>query len=127
MNELLLFDRLETIKNTIKKYGEENFAISFSGGKDSTVLHYLIDMALPNNKIKRVFINTGIEYDEIVNFVNSLACNDERFVIIKPTYPLGYIFSNYGYPFKSKEHSQLVQMYQRSGRNHTVERYYNPP
>ena len=38
---------------------ENNAYISFSGGKDSTILHYLIDLALPNNKIPRVFINTG--------------------------------------------------------------------
>ena len=36
-NELLLFDRIEGIKKTIEEYGEENFYISFSGGKDSTV------------------------------------------------------------------------------------------
>ena len=59
-NELILFDRLEVIKQTINKYGEENFYISFSGGKDSTILHYLVDMALPYNKIPRVFSNTGI-------------------------------------------------------------------
>lgn len=128
MNEILLFDRLEAIKTTINKYGEENFVISFSGGKDSTVLHHLVDMALPNNKIPRVFINTGIEYSDIVNFTKELADNDDRFVFIRPKYPLGKIFKEYGYPFKSKEHSQLVQMYQRNnGRNNTVERYYNPP
>lgn len=49
------------IRKTIEKYGEENFYISFSGGKDSTVLHHLIDEAIPGNKIPRVFINTGIE------------------------------------------------------------------
>lgn len=65
-NELLLYDRLEVIKTTIKKYGEENFYLSFSGGKDSTILHYMLDMALPNNQIPRVFINTGIEYKLIV-------------------------------------------------------------
>ena len=64
-NELLLSDRLHVIKDTINKYGEENFYVSFSGGKDSTVLHYLIDEAIPNNKIPRVFINTGIEYNYI--------------------------------------------------------------
>lgn len=79
-NELLLFDRLEIIKSTIKKYGEENFYISFSGGKDSTVLHYLVDMALPDNKIPRVFINTGIEYNDIVNFVKELdGCYDKLY------------------------------------------------
>lgn len=69
------------IKTTIEKYGEENFYISFSGGKDSTVLHHLIDEAIPDNKIHRVFINTGIEYNEIRRFVEKLTENDCRFVI----------------------------------------------
>lgn len=68
-NEFLLQDRLGVIRDTINKYGEENFYISFSGGKDSTVVHHLVDMALPGNKIPRVFINTGIEYNMIVEFV----------------------------------------------------------
>lgn len=126
-NELILFDRVEVIKAAMKKYGEENFVISFSGGKDSTVLHYLIDLALPDNKIPRVFINTGIEYSHIVNYVYDLAKQDDRFITIKPKYPLGRILKEYGYPFKSKEHSQLVQMYQRNGGNPSTERYYNPP
>ena len=51
--EILLYDRIEMIKLINKKYDLENNAyISFSGGKDSTVLHYLIDLALPNNTIK---------------------------------------------------------------------------
>lgn len=62
-NDFILFDRIEVIKKTIEKYGEENFYISFSGGKDSTVLHHLIDEAIPGNKIPRVFMNTGIEYN----------------------------------------------------------------
>ena len=53
-NDLLLFDRIEVIKKTIEKYGEENFYISFSGGKDSTVLHHLIDEARKNNLIEYV-------------------------------------------------------------------------
>ena len=68
-NELILWDRLEVIKTTIQKYGEKNFYLSFSGGKDSTVVHHLLDMALPENKIPRVFSNTGIEYNAIVEFV----------------------------------------------------------
>ena len=83
-NETLLFDRLEMIKTTINKYGEENFYISFSGGKDSTVLHHLVDMALPGNKIPRVFSNTGIEYEHIVKFVKEMAEQDNRFITIYP-------------------------------------------
>ena len=83
-NELLLFDRIEKIKQIVNKYGEDKFYISFSGGKDSTVLHYLVDMALPGNKIPRVFSNTGIESTAIVKFVKELAEKDSRFVIITP-------------------------------------------
>ena len=60
-NEFLLYDRLQKIRQIIEQYGENNFYISYSGGKDSTVLHNLIDMALPNNKIPRVYADTGIE------------------------------------------------------------------
>lgn len=69
MNEFLFEDRLQKIRQIIGKYGEENFYLSFSGGKDSTVLSHLIDEALPGNKIPRVYANTGIEYKKIVEFV----------------------------------------------------------
>ena len=69
-NEFLLQDRITKIKSINELYDLENNAyISFSGGKDSTVLHYLIDEALPNNKIPRVYFNTGIEYLMVVSFV----------------------------------------------------------
>ena len=63
-NEFLLADRIAKIKSTIEKYGEENFYISFSGGKDSTVLSALVDIALPGNTIPRVYANTGLEFVE---------------------------------------------------------------
>ena len=114
-NETLLFDRLEMIKTTINKYGEENFYISFSGGKDSTVLHYLVDMALPDNKIPRVFSNTGIEYQKIVEFVKSLAEKDDRFEIITPNKNIKKTLEDVGYPFKSKDHSDKVNIFQSMG------------
>lgn len=81
-NEWLLFDRVEKIKQIINQYGDDKFYISFSGGKDSTILHHLVDMALPDNKISRVFSNTGIEYNMILEFVKNQAINDSRFKII---------------------------------------------
>ena len=65
----LVMDRVQKIKQIINKYGEENFYISFSGGRDSCVLSKLIDEALPENKIPRVYFNTGIEYAMMVDFV----------------------------------------------------------
>lgn len=122
--ELTLFDRLEVIKATNQKYDlEHNAYLSFSGGKDSTILHYLLDMALPNNKIPRVFINTGIEYQMIVDFVKGLASKDDRFVILQPSTPIKPMLEKYGYPFKSKQHSHNVALYQHSGIGLSVKRY----
>lgn len=123
--ELLLYDRLEIIRNVIVKYGEENFYLSFSGGKDSTVLHHLIDEALPGNVIPRVYCNTGIEYEMIVNFVKSMQQGDSRIVIIKPSKNIHKVLKESGYPFKSKEHSHVVAVYQHSGMGKTVDRYLN--
>lgn len=112
--ELTLFDRLEVIKTTNQKYDlEHNAYLSFSGGKDSTILHYLLDMALPNNRIPRVFINTGIEYQMIVDFVKELASKDDRFVILQPSKPIVKTLQEVGYPFKSKQHSHNIMLYQK--------------
>lgn len=121
-NELLLFDRLEVIKATLK--GKENSCyISFSGGKDSCVLSYLIDLALPNNKIPRVFINTGIEYVSIVKFVRDKASYDSRFVIINSSVNIKKMLETKGYPFKSKEHSLKVGAYQKGSRTKSILKY----
>ena len=111
-NEFLLQDRLGVVRDTIAKYGEENFYLSFSGGKDSTVLHHLLDMAIPGNKIPRVFSNTGIEYNAIVEFVREREREDSRFVTIYPRQNIKQMLERVGYPFKSKEHSQRVHEYQ---------------
>lgn len=124
MYELILFDRIAVIQETNKQYNlEKNAYISFSGGKDSTVLHYLVDMALPGNKIPRVFINTGIEYNYIVDFVKNLAKTDDRFIILQPTKSIKKVLEEYGYPFKSKQHSHNLDVYQRNGMTKTNIQY----
>lgn len=123
-NEFLLQDRLQKIRQIINKYGENTFYISFSGGKDSTVLSALVDMALPCNKIPRVYANTGIELNMVRDFVFNMANTDDRVVIIKPSVPIKTMLERDGYPFKSKEHSLIVDIYQRHGMNCiTVPRY----
>lgn len=122
-NELTLFDRLNVIRDVVKKYGEDQFYISFSGGKDSTVLHYLIDEALPGNRIPRVYADTGIEYNDVKSFVRSMADHDDRITIIKPSVNIKQMLERDGYPFKSKEHSHVLAVFQRSGRVNTVKRY----
>jgi 3'-phosphoadenosine 5'-phosphosulfate sulfotransferase (PAPS reductase)/FAD synthetase len=114
-NEFILEDRIAKIKAINEQYDlESNAYLSFSGGKDSTILHYLLDLALPNNKIPRVFINTGIEYKAIVDFVKSLQEKDNRFVLIQPTQNIKTVLETFGYPFKSKQHSHDLAIYQHS-------------
>ena len=112
-NEFILFDRLEVIKKTIEQYGEDSFYLSFSGGKDSTVVHHLLDMAIPGNKIPRVYSNTGIEYSDIVKFVKEMQEADDRIVIIKPSRNIKKTLEEVGYPFKSKEYSEYYGNYQK--------------
>lgn len=126
-NELLLQDRCDKIKQVIDKYGEENFYLSFSGGKDSTVLSWLIDYALPDNTIPRVYANTGIELNMIRDFVFNMAKDDDRVVILKPTVSIRQMLEQEGYPFKSKEHSLYVAEYQRMGeKSGSYKRYMFP-
>lgn len=125
-NEFLTFDRIIKIQSTVEKYGEDSFFISFSGGKDSTVLSHLVDLAIPGNKIPRVYANTGIELNAVRDFVLELQKKDPRIEVIKPSVNIKTALERDGYPFKSKEHSMYVDIYQNSGYCKTVDRYLNP-
>lgn len=124
-NEFLLQDRLQKIRQIINKYGEENFYLSYSGGKDSTVLSALIDMALPDNTIPRVYANTGIEYRLIFDFVEREREKPHKWelIILKPKTPIKPMLEEVGYPFKSKYHSKIVSTYQRLGDTESVNVY----
>lgn len=113
-NETILFDRIEMIKTLADLYDlEKTSYISFSGEKDSCVLSKLIDLALPDNKIPRVYKNTGIEIPQMVKFVRSLQQQDERIIILPPK-KIKHTLDIVGYPFKSKQHSHNVAVYQRN-------------
>lgn len=125
-NEFLTMDRIVKIRSTIEKHGEESFFISFSGGKDSTVLSHLVDLAIPDNHIPRVFADTGIELNAIKEFVLNMQKVDPRMEIIKPSVNIRETLERDGYPFKSKEHSDILSIYQRHGMTRASERYLWP-
>lgn len=68
------FDQKLTDTNAIIKHHLDEFngktVLSFSGGKDSTLVLYLIRQVEPN--IEVVFNDTGVEYPETKEFVQSL-------------------------------------------------------
>jgi len=83
-------------------YWHGNVYISFSGGKDSTVLLDMVRGIYPN--IPAVFVNTGLEYPEIVDFVKTI----DNVVMLKPKIPFNKVIEKYGYPVVSKENSLKV-------------------
>lgn len=124
-NEFLLQDRIAKIKSINEQYNLlENSYISFSGGKDSTVLSYLIDESLPGNNIPRVYSDTRIELNSVRNFVFGLKEKDDRIKIVNPEGNIREILEEYGYPFKSKKHSKVVKQYQINGLENKYTRVY---
>lgn len=79
-----------------------NVCISFSGGKDSTVLLDLVRQDFPD--IPAVFVDTGLEYPEIREFVKTV----DNVEIVKPEINFRKVLDKYGYPVVSKEVSQKI-------------------
>lgn len=52
--------------------------VSFSGGKDSTVLLHLVRSIYPD--VEAVYVDTGLEYPEIKQFVKSI----DNVTILRP-------------------------------------------
>lgn len=90
------------IREWVNYYGAENCAVSFSGGKDSTVLLHIVRELYPD--IEAVFCNTGLEYPEIQKFVKSF----NNVTVLTPKMNFREVITKYGYPFISKEVAERV-------------------
>jgi len=113
---LSLQDKIDLSCERIEKwwnYWKGNVYVSFSGGKDSTVL---LDLArnkalIPDAKsIPAVFCDTGLEYPEIREFVRTVS----NVVWLKPKLSFFQVIEKYGYPVVSKEQSRYLFEYQTS-------------
>lgn len=102
--------------------------VSFSGGKDSTVLAYLAARYLssfrtPPWELNLVFVNTGLEYPEIQKFVNEYADWLRRefsrvtvnLVRLGPKMNIRQVVTKYGYSIVSKDVANCVWLARRSG------------
>lgn len=83
-----------------------NVYVSFSGGKDSTVLLWLARKLYPN--IKAVFCNTGNEYPDIVKFVRKMKENGANIDIIKPELTPRQVVEQIGFPLISKDKAEQM-------------------
>lgn len=78
-------------------YGTDGIYLAFSGGKDSSVLLDIARKIFP--EIPAVFVDTGLEYEEIRDFVRQ----QENVEILRPKMNFRQVIHKYGYPFIGKE------------------------
>lgn len=95
------------IKDWVERYGEDGVYLSFSGGKDSTVLLDIARDLYP--EMLAVFVDTGLEYPEIRKFVKGY----ENVEWLKPKKTFRQAIQEYGYPFISKEVADRVSAAKR--------------
>lgn len=100
-----LEDKIQVTKARIIEWyikNEGKVYISFSGGKDSTVLLHISQQVFPN--VTKVYIDTGLEYPEVKQF----ALSQPNVIKIKPEISFRKVIEMYGYPLISKEVSRYI-------------------
>lgn len=82
--------------------------ISFSGGKDSTVLAHMVRSMYPD--VPLVFCNTGLEYPEIIEFVRK----QSGVVWLKPNMTFKQVIEKHGFPITTKVQAHYIKQYRRN-------------
>ena len=98
--------KIEKTRLRIKEwyeYWDGEVYISFSGGKDSTVLLDIVRNMYPD--VLAVYSDTGLEYPEIKEFVKTFP----NVTIVRPKHSFKQILTKYGYPIISKEVANVVE------------------
>ena len=92
------------IRDWVDEYGQDGVYVSFSGGKDSTVLVDIVRNVCGYKKIPLVFVDVSIQYPELKEF----ALTFDNLVILKPKISFAQVCEKYGFPMISKEVSNCV-------------------
>lgn len=88
-------------------WGLEACDVSFSGGKDSTVLLHICRELYP--EMKAVFADTGLELPEIREFVKTVPDVDW----VRPQKNFRQVLTEFGYPMISKDVSRTIRYYRQ--------------
>ena len=100
--EIKVLKTQQRIREWVDYYGTNGVYVSFSGGKDSTALLHLVRELYPD--VEAVFVNTGLEYPEIQQFVKTF----DNVTILRPKMRFDEVIKTYGYPIISKEVSLTI-------------------
>jgi len=96
------------IREWVHEFGKDGVYVSFSGGKDSTVLLSLVREMYPD--VEAVYADTGLEYPEIRDFIKLF----DNVTIVRPNKNFKKVITEYGYPVISKEISGKTAEVRRS-------------
>lgn len=107
------------IGQAVSEFGLEKVYISYSGGKDSTVLSHIAKTMYPN--ILHLFSNTTNEYPETLQHIKwEQEKNGTDIITILPTdvhgetWTFKKVVERYGYPIFSKRVSNAIRTYQHA-------------
>lgn len=95
---------MQRIRGWIDEYGEDGVYISFSGGKDSTVLMDIIRNQMGIKNVPAVFVDVPTQYPELRDFAKTWSDVE----IIKPKISFMEVCDKYGFPLISKEVAECV-------------------
>lgn len=109
LNRKIMITQARIIEFVEKMGGVENVVISYSGGKDSTVLLHIARQIYPD--IKCVYSDTGLEYPEVRAMARKAGAD-----FVRPKLRFDQVITQYGYPLVSKEVSEAIY-YARRIRN----------
>lgn len=91
--------------------------VSFSGGKDSTVLLHIARQVDPD--IPAVFVDTGLEYPEVREF----ALSQENVIRLRPEMNFRKVIETYGYPVISKEVAEKIYQYRKNPNGYAAAKF----
>lgn len=98
---------LGTIEAFVNRMGGvDKVYVSFSGGKDSTVLFHLARRLYPD--ILGVFCNTGNEYPDIIRFVRQMQADGANIQVIRPKLTPRKVWEKYGFPLVGKDMARYI-------------------
>lgn len=92
----------QRIHEWVDRFGIDGVYVSFSGGKDSTVLLDICRRLYPN--IKAMFVDVPTQYPELKQF----ALTYDNVDVVKPKISFAEVCEKYGFPMISKEVSGKI-------------------
>lgn len=102
------------INQWVEEFGQDGVYVSFSGGKDSTVLLDIVHNVCGYKRVPAVFVDVPTQYPELKQFALEFCeKNGIELEILKPKMSFFEVCKTHGFPLISKEVSDCVSLAKR--------------